>query len=146
MYARVRARVCVYLVLPRCIAHIGDSVAMRHRRRGGKRACMHTHVRARAHTHVCTRVAACMYAWTRLCKYPAEASNPSGGHCCQTYWGLFLRQPEGGDEEEEEKEEEENEDEEAVDEEMAEGSQVGGSKGGGPRKGGRGRVVSFIDL
>lgn len=28
--------------------------------------------------------------------YPAEASNPSGGHCCQTYWGLFLRQPEGG--------------------------------------------------
>lgn len=32
--------------------------------------------------------------YTRL----AEASNPSGGHCCQTYWGLFLRQPPGAGE------------------------------------------------
>lgn len=42
--------------------------------------------------HVSPRVS------TRACVYmcPAEASNPSGGHCCQTYWGLFLRQPEGG--------------------------------------------------
>lgn len=75
----------------------------------------------------------------RLCMYPAEASNPSGGHCCQTYWGLFLRQPEGG--------------------EGGGGGGGGGGKrgdggrwsggwfeGGGPRKRGRGRVVSFIDL
>lgn len=70
--------------------------------------------------------------------YPTEASNPSGGHCCQTYWGLFLRQPEGG--------------------EGGEGGGGGGERGdggrwsggwfegGGPRKRGRGRVVSFIDL
>lgn len=33
---------------------------------------------------------------TSLYVVPTEASNPSGGYCCQTYWGLFLRQPEDG--------------------------------------------------
>ncbi|KYN36865.1 hypothetical protein ALC56_08656 [Trachymyrmex septentrionalis] len=42
--------------------------------------------------------------------YPTEASNPSGGHCCQTYWGLFLRQPR-------------EEEVEVANEEMAEGGQ-----------------------
>lgn len=33
----------------------------------------------------------------RVYARPVEASNPSGGHCCQTYWGLFLRQPRVGE-------------------------------------------------
>lgn len=49
-----------------------------------------------AHTCIHACIFACMYTCMRLYMYPAEASNPSGGHCCQTYWGLFLRQPEGG--------------------------------------------------
>lgn len=57
-----------------------------------------------------------MRRWYGVYTRPAEASNPSGGYCCQTYWGLFLRQQlEGGEKVADEKE-------------VVEGGQVGDSK------------------
>jgi len=83
---------------------------------------LHTRTRARIHTHT----------HTHTHTHPAGASNPSGGHCCQTYWGLFLRQPEGRGG--------------GGDDERGDGGRWSGGwfEGGGPRKGGGGGWLALL--